>query len=90
VSPVKSNAFVLHFPIFKANDLLGRICPAIGVIWTIRSALFSAFVALYRAHHADCAMLTVSPVKTNAFVQHFPIFKANDLIGRISPAIGVM
>jgi hypothetical protein len=35
-------------------------------------------------------MLTVFPVKSNAFALQFPIFGAKNLIERISPAVGVM
>jgi hypothetical protein len=52
--------------------------------------LLPAFVALYSAHHPDCAMLTVFLVKSNAFIMNFLILGAKNLIERISPAIEVM
>jgi hypothetical protein len=52
--------------------------------------LYSAFVALNSAHHPVSAMLTVFRVKSNAFIMNFLIFGAENLIERISPAIGDM
>jgi Flp pilus assembly protein protease CpaA len=87
---VKSNAFIMNFLIFGAENLNERISPAIEVMLTIRCSLYSAFVALYNAHHPVSAMLIVVPVRSNAFALQFPIFRAKILIERISPAIGVM
>jgi hypothetical protein len=87
---VKSNAFTMNFLIFGAKNLIERISRAIGVMWTIRCSLYSAFVAFYSAHHPASAMLTVLLVKSNAFIMNSFIFGAKNLIERISPAIEVM
>jgi hypothetical protein len=70
---VKSNAFIMNFLIFGAKNLIERISPGIEVMWAIRCSLYSAFVALYSAHHPVSAMLTVFLVKSNAFIMNFLI-----------------
>jgi hypothetical protein len=90
VFPVKSNAFIMNFLIFGAKNLIERISAAVGVMLTIQCSLYSAFVAIYSAHHPVSSMLTVFPVKSNEFIMNFLIFGAKNLIERISAAVGVM
>jgi hypothetical protein len=73
--------------IFEVKDLIESISAAIGFMWSIRCALYSAFEAYYGAHYPVSNTLTVSPVKSN----EIPVFnfKVKDLIGRISAAIGL-
>jgi hypothetical protein len=74
----QSNAMLLHFSIFKVKDLIECISAAIWFMQTTRCALYSAFEAQYRARHAVCTLLTVSPVNSNAItVFNFQEQKSN-------------
>jgi hypothetical protein len=72
---VKSNAFIMNFLTFGAKNLVERISPAVGVMLTIRCSIYSAFVALYRAHHPVSAMLTVFLVKIRCIHHEFFNFR---------------